>query len=594
MLRKNWHFYLVLIGISFLLYANCLRNGFISDDISAILENPAISNPLNFWAAPSDFLNSLCFLVSRDNAFLYHLVNVLLHSANSVLVFLFLRLFFNPALSFLAACLFVAHPVHAEAVAWVSARPYLILTLFILTTFLLYHRATGRLKLNLLPYLAALAIFCYFSLKDLGLFLLLPAFLVLFDLSFGLWRKRWKLWLPFILLTALIFIFTRGLIAFRVYDLARTSGADSPLLNPLVKFALVTISHAAILLFPANLTFYHEPTALKYISFNFSIFFLLAVMLLLLYALRRSRLLFFAGALFILSLAPVYSPLPFASCLTAERYLYFPSISLSLLAALMLEKALAAKPRLARISLVSGFIGLLIVYAALTILRNADWRAPEVFWRKAIAVSPRSPQGYNELGLVYYRNKDPERALAYFKQALAVDPNYAKAYTNIGNICKDKGRVEEADSYYRQAIKLNPYFTEAQNNLANIYVESGRYREAQDLYNKVLQINPRDIDAYYNLGSLYAASGDLFAAAAYFKKALANNPLDARALNNLGIIYLRQNLPSEAEAVFKKAIQVNRAYAPAYFNLSVFYARTGKEALADKYRARARALGYFQ
>ncbi len=136
----------VLITLCFLVYANSLNNAFVSDDIPAITENPVISQPLRSWLNPAALLNSLCYLIVKDNPWLYHLVNIILHSINTILVFLFLSLFFSPASSLLGASLFAVHPVHVEAVAWVSGKPYLFLTLAVLGTYLLYNKSTSSVK----------------------------------------------------------------------------------------------------------------------------------------------------------------------------------------------------------------------------------------------------------------------------------------------------------------------------------------------------------------------------------------------------------------------------------------------------------------
>jgi protein O-mannosyl-transferase len=71
----------------------------------------------------------------------YHLVNVLLHSANAVLVFLLIRqLTGRPMLAAATAMLFAVHPVHVESVAWISSRKGLLSGAFILASLLCWLR----------------------------------------------------------------------------------------------------------------------------------------------------------------------------------------------------------------------------------------------------------------------------------------------------------------------------------------------------------------------------------------------------------------------------------------------------------------------
>jgi len=114
----------IVLALGSLIYANTLKNEFVSDDIPAIVNNPDISR-LSFNGNLVTFSNSLDYRIGRLDPFIYHLTNLGLHLANSILVFLFLRLFFSPSACFWTALIFVVHPVHAEAVTWISGRPYL-------------------------------------------------------------------------------------------------------------------------------------------------------------------------------------------------------------------------------------------------------------------------------------------------------------------------------------------------------------------------------------------------------------------------------------------------------------------------------------
>jgi hypothetical protein len=79
--------YLILTAACLLVYANSLHDAFISDDIPAILENPQITQFCRFFFGPHSLLNSFTYLVSGNNPFGYHLINIILHSINTILVF---------------------------------------------------------------------------------------------------------------------------------------------------------------------------------------------------------------------------------------------------------------------------------------------------------------------------------------------------------------------------------------------------------------------------------------------------------------------------------------------------------------------------
>ena len=175
-------YYLALIGVCFLVYANSLNNAFVFDDISGILENPNIYQPFNHWYEPASLLNSLSYLIGKYNPFPFHLINIVLHALNTILVFLSLRLFFKVESSFISACLFALHPIHTEAVTWISGKSYIILSLFILAPLLLYYNATSTKEsksgLKITSYILSLLIFSYFIINHYGFYFTFPFFLV--------------------------------------------------------------------------------------------------------------------------------------------------------------------------------------------------------------------------------------------------------------------------------------------------------------------------------------------------------------------------------------------------------------------------------
>ena len=157
---------LILIALCFLVYANSLNGAFICDDLTSIVNNPSVNNAAQYLFSPPGLLNSLNYLTGKLNPFSYHLTNMLLHSVNSVLAFIFLCLFFKTEAAFLGAGLFAAHPIHTEAVSWISGRPYCVLGFFIFAIYLLYRASSygpdGQGRFRPGRYLCCLTMFAYF------------------------------------------------------------------------------------------------------------------------------------------------------------------------------------------------------------------------------------------------------------------------------------------------------------------------------------------------------------------------------------------------------------------------------------------------
>jgi len=571
MIKKERLYCLILVGICFFVYANTLKNSFVFDDIAAILESPSIFHPLRFWTEPSQLLNSLCYFSVEFNPFLYHLLSIILHSLNSILVFFFLRIFFPAGASFLAACLFAAHPVHTEAVSWVSGKPYLILALFILIVLLIYNKATNRTtsasKVNHPLYILSLVIFSYFMIRNYGFYFTFPIMLAMLDIVLGRWRENWKLWIPFFCVMILRLLFAKSAILGRISTVANITGAEiTQTTNPIINLTVVFFSHLWLLLWPAKLTVYHEPIEFSPLMLDSGIITLILLGLIMPFIFKKHKELFLGLVFFILFFTPVYSFVPVSS-LVAERYIYFPSISLSIFAAFLYERYTKNHIRRHRIIALSIFLFLMSAYSIRSIVRNRDWKDQERFWKATIKVSYKSPGALNGIGLVYQKEGKTEKAIESFRTAIQIQPKYANAYNNLGNLLGEMGNKEEAIELFKKAIEVNPKYLEAYNNLGNIYSEMGKKDEAIALYKKVIELNPEDLDAYYNLGNTYNDMGKIAEAILYFKKAIEINSRDIFALNNLGILYVLSSNIEEAEKIFRKATNIDPNYAPARSNL---------------------------
>jgi hypothetical protein len=150
----------IICALVFLAYCSSLQGGFVYDDVFFIKENPLIRDLSNvpaiftsaFWEASSHpgktFYRPLAVLSYAVNfslggfdPFGYHLLNVLLHVGNVLLVFALAdRLFRHTVLSAAVALLFGLHPINTEVVAWVSGRGDILATFFFLGALVLYVR----------------------------------------------------------------------------------------------------------------------------------------------------------------------------------------------------------------------------------------------------------------------------------------------------------------------------------------------------------------------------------------------------------------------------------------------------------------------
>jgi len=539
-----------------LVYLNTLDNGFISDDIPAIIRNPLLVHPARFWRDPSMLSVSLNFLLAGKDAFVYHLTNVLLHAVNSVLVFFVLRLLFSKIPSFLGALVFALHPVHTEAVAWISGRPYLFISLFFLLNFLVYHAATKQRRLRAGVYLFSLVLFAYLALNSFGYYLLFPAFIILVDVSLGRARRCWKFWLPYVALTCLKLSFVRMPLLYRIDSLAEPTGNLPAWNDPLLTAAHSFFSNLSVVFWPANLSLYHETARASQAALAIEVALFIALVAFMPLLFRKAKPLFAGLVLFILFLLPTFSPLAIC-CLVAERYLYLPSLLFSICFAFAYERYALRTALSARIFLFF-FLAAVVALASRTIVRNNDWQDEKSFWRATFKASPENP-----------------RVLA-----------------RMGDLYRQEGRIEDAVASFKKALAITPYDALIYNNLGVTYAQAGKHAEAAAAYQKATELNPGLAEAYFNLGNLYMASGRPHDAVRAYKQSIETNPYLAEAYVNMGAVYANEGNYQEAIQSYRKALEIFPGHAVAHANLSVAYYETGEYSLAQEHSRQAQSSGY--
>jgi protein O-mannosyl-transferase len=144
----------LLLGVSLLVYANTLANRFVYDDEIYVFRNPDVIRPtLTGLFEANKFVNvfrpvtfatfALNWAVGGPHPFGFHLINVCLHAAVVLLLYLVLRTLLDAVqkgktIALVAALLYAAHPIHTEAVAWVTGRSELLAA-----GFLQYQRPIG-------------------------------------------------------------------------------------------------------------------------------------------------------------------------------------------------------------------------------------------------------------------------------------------------------------------------------------------------------------------------------------------------------------------------------------------------------------------
>lgn len=528
--QKNKVSLIFLLFLVFLAYANTLTNTFISDDVAAIPQNPAIGNFNSVLRQSFAFIQPLIyfflFKLGGTNPFLYHFVNLLFHAGAVLVLYVLLSKMINQRVGFLAAGVFAVHPITTEAVTWISGGNYVRYSFFFLLSFLLYLYARQNKKLVFLS-LGAFSLSLLSSEKAISL----PVVFFLYEFLQVKKERDIKRTLPFFILAGLLVIFYALRLQNRLTDLGQIHYAQQAAIynyNPLLQIPAAITSYLQLIFFPWHLTLYHSEV-MSYIEVGLRSAFLLGFLALVIYSFKKNRTLFFWLSFFLISLLPTALPLGIASSI-AERYVYLGSIGIIVTVVYIIDRLCQNKKN--GVAMVV-FATLITVLTVRTIIRNFDWKTYDSFWLSTVKTSPNSYQAHNNVGIIYARRGDMNGAINEFKKTLSIVPNSVEAYYNLAGIYFTTHKFNEALRYYEKTIALNPNALVAYQNMGAIYFEEKQYQKAEELTKKGLAQSPNNVNMLMNLGIIYIRTGEKKKAHDIFATVLRIDPENKQAHSGL-------------------------------------------------------------
>ncbi len=525
----------------------------------------------------------------------YHLVNILLHALNAVLLWLLLRYLSVPG-AWLAAAIFALHPVHVESVAWVTERKNVLSGLFYLSSILAYlrflnlHSPNSGRRWRFYP----LALFLYLcALLSKTVACTMPAAVLLL-----LWWKRNRVrWLEVLALTPFFAVGTvLGLTTVwmeKHYVGAQGAAWALSFVDRCLIAGRALWFYAGKLLWPHKLTFIYPRWQINSAIWWHYLFPLLAVAVILILWLLRNRIgkgplvavLFFGGTLFpALGFFDVY-PMQFS--FVADHFQYLASIGLIVLAVAGLASFFRRLgPWQNIIEYAACLVGLSFL-GVLTWQQANLYKDSETLWHDTIAKNPRAWIAHNNLGVVLREQGRIDEAIYHWNRVVEIKPDHEKALNNLGVVFDRQGKFQEAVDHYARAIQIKPDFAGAYNNLGVVLRKQGKLEEAIYHFSQALQINPDSAESHNNLGATLADKGMHHEAISHFSQALQISPDYAEAHNNLGIVLTEKGKSEEAIYHFSQALQNRPDYAQAHYNLGVALAGQGRleEAIEHYYQA---------
>ncbi len=556
------HPFLFLLLVVFSVYFRTLFYDFVFDDIPNVLKNRWIRDirylPEIFSTHlagfnsgyPTSYYRPLVHVIYLINYHVFglqpwgfHLVNILFHAAVSVLVFLIAsRVLAEPRPSdslappsLFAALFFAAHPIHSEAVSWVSGIMDLSYTCFYLASFYLYIRSrSGDRSEAVRYYLSVASFFLAVLCKEPGL--ALPVLLLLYDAMFQ--RDKFSLsncakrYLPY-LLVGVVYLSMRILALEGLVPSKSSRGLSG--LQVVINIFPLFVGYLGKLILPVRLNVLHvfDPVR-SVLEFQSMVSLILTLGIgIVAYMMRKNKVVLIGCALIVVPLSPaLYLPGIVGEVAFAERYLYLPSVGFVLLLAFLLDQAKKILPgKAVHLSVLS--IVLVGLYSLGTVSRNRVWKDSYSLWKDTAIQSPGSAVAHEYLGYALYAEGRIDEAIQEYRAALTLNPDRADARINLGVAYHGKGWLDQAMEQYRIGLSLRPDDAEANMNLGLALMDKGSLGQAIDRCRIAIELDPYLAGAYNCLGSAYGRKGSIEEAIVFFRGAVRLDPNDPVFTNNL-------------------------------------------------------------
>jgi len=593
-----------ILVVTFVVYIPSLDNDFTNwDDGAYVTKNPLLAHP-TFDAILKQDLNGnyhpltmwslvLNYRLSGLNPVSYHWLTLLLHLADTALVFFFLWRLSGRRLwtSVVGSLFFGIHPMHVESVAWLSERKDVLYAFFFLIGLIAYLRYLDKRQW---AWLAATLVAFTLSLASKPAAVVFPLVLLLLD-----WYRRRK-FTPLAFLEKVPFFalsFAMGLLTLSAQE---ATGAMTSNWNPFHKVLFASfgaLMYVVKLFLPFGLSAIYPYPNLEGQGPGPEFTIAFAVVLLLIpvavIACRRSRVIAFGLAFYLVNIFLVLQFTTVGQAVMADRYSYLPYIGLFFALAWWLDDAPGAKSAPPWLKPVIGGVLLLLLPVSLyQSWRRCDvWQNSETLWSDIIQKYPRRVYFAYAFRGAYYRDeaKDLARARADLDEAIVLNPKVELAWNERGMLFVDLGRPDSALACFDNAVRLKPGFAAARSNRGAVRLGLGQPAAAVEDLSAAIAEDPGLVDAYTNRALAHIQLGDHERARADLQSALdlaPGRPNNHVYWNALGLELATLKRYREAVDAFDRAIQL----APQALNSrGDYYYNRGRTwwVLGDK----ARALG---
>jgi Flp pilus assembly protein TadD len=562
----SWAVPLAIAALTFALFAESLRNGFVEwDDHVNVLQNTnyrglgwvqlrwMFSTTLMGHYIPLTWMTlGLDYTLWGMDPLGYHLTNVLLHTVNATL-FYFLALRLLRAATKLddapvrvgaamAALFFAAHPLRVESVAWVTERRDVLSGALFLATLLLYLRSVDTAGRGRRRLLVLAAISFGLALVAKSIVMTTPLVLVLLDIyplrrirggvrdwftpeMRGVWLEK----VPFVVLAAAGAAVSYYAVSSQAF-LTPFERYPWPARVAMVCYSLAFYLWKTVL--PLALSpMYELPAQLNPFEARFvgSALAVLVITALTIAVRRRWAAALAVWASYVIVLAPVTGILHAGYQLAHDRYSYLSCLGWALLVGAGAGAIVHLSRRRVIRPLIAGTMGIaltawLLGFAFLTYHQIGVWRDSETLWAFSIDADPSCALCRGNLGTYLVNNDMPEEGIRHLQRGLELRPDGPKLLGGMGLGLYKLGRVHESLEYFREGLALEPYDQSMLTNMGVALIRSGDPAQAVAVLERALSGDDDNVKARTNLGTAFARLGDRARAIEEYREVIRRDP----------------------------------------------------------------------
>jgi tetratricopeptide (TPR) repeat protein len=543
----------LLIIVNFITYQQALNFDFVWDDNQHIITNFQlqsgltsegiqwafkIQNGLTYWHPLTFISHMLDIQLFGLNPAGHHLINILIHTANSVLLFFILRLMTGSLWrSAFVAGLFAIHPLNIESVAWISERKNILSTFFWLLTMLAYYWYSQKETLS-----RYFLVFIVFGLGLLAKPMLVSLPLVLLLLDFWpLNRYQAKIQannsgneipvffsktfsttliklviekIPFAVIAYLSYLITS-------LSMAKVSIDDQFFVPTSMISMSLRVSNAFVsyikyilkLIWPANLACYYPfPMTIPLWQVIGSACLLILITLFCAKNFRKKPYFLIGWLWFCVTMAPVSGIIQAGVWPEmADRWAYVPFIGLFIIIAWGISDITKEK----------SYLAILIIFSLIIVLNIVVTKYYLQFWKDDVSLYSRAIQVTNNN--IYMRD------------------SLSTVLSNQGGQLQLTGKLDEAEQKFIDAILVFPNNKNSYNGLGVSLMLKGDYDGALTNFQKALKVDPDFSIAHKNIALILYQKKDVEGAIFHFKEAVRLNPNNASAKKYLKNVLSKEN-----------------------------------------------------